>query len=64
MFYEIEENFIAKAAEMFPQPNSFTTILRFAETYKRAGMTPFFLTNEDQTIIKCVTRETYNKKLH
>lgn len=46
------------------EPENIGKILTVAKAYKDAGLTPMFLTNEDETYIRITTRELFGKKLH
>ena len=44
--------------------NSFTRLLKVAEEFKQANMTPVFLFDTIKMDVKVVAKETYNKKLN
>jgi hypothetical protein len=44
--------------------NSFTRLLKAAEEFKQADMTPVFLFDTIRMDVKVVAKETYNKKLN
>lgn len=44
--------------------NSFSRVLKAAEEYKEAGMTPVFVLDKERMDIYCFAEETFGKKLH
>jgi hypothetical protein len=44
--------------------NSFMRLLKAAEEFKQANLTPVFLVDTINMNVKVVAKETYNKKLH
>lgn len=67
-FKVIPEHIIKESAflahEFEGANNSFIRLLKAAEEYKQANMTPVFLVNTINMDVKVVAKETYNKKLH
>ncbi len=67
-FFELKQDDIKKVIryvrEHGEEPINIKKILDIALQYKKAGLTPLFLTNEDETFIKITTEELWGKKLH
>ena len=64
----IPENIIKESAFLVQEfdgaNNSFTRLLKVAEEFKQANMTPVFLFDTIKMDVKVVAKETYNKKLN
>lgn len=56
----VNEDLIKKAAVLSGPNNSFLTALEFAEEYRRAGLTPAFLLDEEKYIVIVTTEEKMN----
>ncbi len=67
-FYEVTQTDIQKvikySREHNEEPQNIHKILAVALEFKKAGLTPMFLTNEDETYIRITTKELFGKKLH
>ena len=64
----IPEDIVRKAAEysenLGEYDNSFTRLLKVADEYRAADMTPYFLYDVDTMMMLVVCEETYRKKLN
>lgn len=67
-FKVIPEHIIKESAflahEFEGANNSFTRLLKAAEEFKQANMSPIFLLDTLSMDVKVIAKETYNKKLH
>ncbi len=62
---EVEEELIKNAAEVAGgEDNSFSRLLIYGEVYRKAGLTPIYLTTKDFTDFAVSCEETFQKKLH
>jgi hypothetical protein len=61
---EIPKKVIVESALMAGPDSTYHSILRAAEAFELAEMTPIFLYDKKINIIFCVAEETYEKKLH
>lgn len=63
---EVPENIVIAAAEAIPEDenSSFRVVLRAAEEYRAANMTPVFILDRYNMDILVVAAETFGKKLH
>jgi len=61
---EIKESKIKKAAEIMGGENTFQTLLFYGEIYRKAGLTPMYMTTEnlDSFVVTCP--DTFGKPLH
>lgn len=67
-FKVIPEHIIKESAflahEFEGANNSFMRLLKAAEEFKQANMSPIFLLDTFSMDVKVIAKETYNKKLH
>jgi hypothetical protein len=56
------EDLIKKAAILLPPDNCYEVALSVAEEYRRAGLTPVFLLNYDETMIIVTNQEKMDGK--
>lgn len=67
-FKVIPEHIIKESAflahEFEGANNSFIRLLKAAEEFKQANMSPIFLLDTLSMDVKVIAKETYNKKLH
>lgn len=63
---EVPEHIVLAAAEAIPEDDnsSFRIVLRAADEYKAANMTPVFILDRRNMDIICVALETFGKILH
>jgi hypothetical protein len=62
----IPEHVVEDAAAAIPddEENSFARLLKTANEFREAGLTPLFLVNEEFKNLVVICKETYGKKLH
>ena len=58
----VNEDLIKKASILSGPDNSFITALDIAEEYRRAGLTPVFLLDEDNTMVIVTNEEKLGNK--
>lgn len=58
----VNEDLIKKASILSGPDNSFITALDIAEEYRRAGLTPVFLLDEDNTMVIVTNEEKLSNK--
>lgn len=58
----VNEDLIRKAAVLSGPDSSFYTALEIAEEYRRAGLTPVFLLDEDNTMVIVTNQEKLDNK--
>lgn len=67
-YFIVPEQAVKQAASVLESTgepdNGFSRVLKTAEVYKSANMTPLFLWNQVEEYLTCVASETFNKKLH
>lgn len=61
---EVSEDMLKTAASLQPPGNCFEKALAFGETYRKAGLTPLFFLDDEETMIRVTTEEKYYGKLH
>ena len=63
---QVPENIVISAAADIPDDldNSFIRILRVADEYKSANMTPIYILDRDRMDLFVAAKETFGKKLH
>jgi hypothetical protein len=70
-YYELDaedmkklEAFVKENTNDPEQHEKFDSMIELGEKWKECGMTPLYLTDEDQTHFRISTKETFGKKLH
>lgn len=64
-FVEVPEEVIKKGAEMFGgDQNNFAQLLYNGSVYRKAGLEPMYMINNNQTMMIVTCRETWAQKLH
>lgn len=65
-FVQVPERIVIEAAEAIADDDnsSFRVVLRAADEYRAANMTPVFILDRYNMDIMCVAAETFGKKLH
>lgn len=58
----VNEDLIRKAAVLSGPDNSFNTALEIAEEYRRAGLTPVFLLDDENMIVIVTNQEKLDNK--
>jgi len=58
----VNEDLIRKASILSGPNNSFITALDIAEEYRRAGLTPVFLLDEDNMVVVVTNQEKLDNK--
>ncbi len=58
----VNEDLIRKASILSGPNNSFLTALEFADEYRRAGLTPVFLLDEESMMVVVTNQEKLDKK--
>lgn len=58
----VDEDLIKKAAVLSGPDNSFMTALDIAEEYRRAGLTPVFLLDDDNLLVIVTNEEKLDNK--
>jgi hypothetical protein len=58
----VNEDLIKKAAVLSGPDSSFYTALEFADEYRRAGLTPVFLLDEDNLMVIVTNQEKIDNK--
>lgn len=63
---QVPENIVISAAAAIPEDldNSFIRILKVADEYKSANMTPIYILDRNKMDIYVAAKETFGKKLH
>lgn len=63
---EVPENIVIAAASFIPEDeeSGLRTVLKAAEEYRAANMTPMFVLDRVNMDILCAARETFGKKLN
>jgi hypothetical protein len=62
----IPEFVVQQASDAIPDDNdnSFARLIKAAELYRSAGMTPVFMLNPNYKDLVVICKETFGKKLH
>jgi hypothetical protein len=65
-FVQVSEDLIRAAAEHIPltEESGLRTVLKAADEYKAANMTPIFILDQYNMDVMVVAKETFGKKLH
>jgi hypothetical protein len=63
---EVPENVVIAAASFIPEDeeSGLRTVLKVAEEYRAANMTPIFILDRRNMDILCTAKETFGKKLN
>jgi hypothetical protein len=63
---EISENVMRQAVQFIPEEeeSGIRTVLKAADEFKAANMTPMFIMDRHSMSIYVVAKETFGKKLH
>ncbi len=63
---EVPESTLRQAAEYIPQEeeSGIRRVLKAAEEYRAANMTPIFILDQQNMDVLVVARETFGKRLH